>query len=260
MKLQEATWLQVKAYFEENDTVVIGTGSVENHGKHLPLGTDALIPQKLISLIEGKTHVLCTPVMPFGSCDYFTQFPGTISLGDEVLRQVLLKIAQGLYTAGARKFVYVNGHGGNCAAIESVCYAMSKQGAVSAVVNWWSMAAGELNPQWAGGHGGGEETAAIMYVNPDLVDKNQMHPKNLARVSENIESVSLKLGRFKGINVTIPRDVGDVSSNGWYGSDDIKDATPEWGEEMLTTVANYITEFIEEFKTAKLGRSSEYHL
>ena len=54
MKLQHMTWPQVQAYFSKNDTVIIGVGSCENHGTHMPLGTDALIPEKLIAMIEEK--------------------------------------------------------------------------------------------------------------------------------------------------------------------------------------------------------------
>ena len=51
MKLANMTWPQAKEYFEKNDIVLLSVGSIECHGKHLPLGTDTLIPQKLLELI-----------------------------------------------------------------------------------------------------------------------------------------------------------------------------------------------------------------
>ena len=251
MKLQLMTWPQVEKYFVDNDTVIIGVGSCENHGTHMPLGTDALVPEKLIELIEEKVDVLCTPVIPFGSCEYFTEYPGTVSLGDEVLYQVLIKVADGMLNAGARHFVFVNGHGGNIPAIERVCYAISKKGAIGAVLNWWSMA-GSFNPDWAGGHGGGEETAAIMYINPDLIDHSAMAEGDIQDVSEEIKAVTLKNAVFKGITITIPRDSRSICRNGWVGPDDIMKATPEWGEEMLNTVADYMVDFVKEFSKAPL--------
>ncbi len=251
MKLQHMTWPQVQNYFSTHDTAVIGVGSCENHGMHMPLGTDALVPEKLISLIEEKVDVLCAPVIPFGSCEYFTDFPGTVSLGDEVLYQVLSHVAEGLYRAGARHFVFVNGHGGNIPAIERVCYGMSKKGALGAVMNWWSMA-GYFDPAWAGGHGGGEETAAILYINPDWVDRGAMRPGDIAGVSGEIKAVTLKNAEFRGIPVTIPRDARPICRNGWVGPDAIEKATPEWGGKMLTTIAAYIADFIVEFAKAPL--------
>lgn len=251
MKLQHATWPQVQAYFQTSDTVIIGVGSCENHGMHMPLGTDALVPEKLIEMIEARTHVLCAPVLPFGSCEYFTGFPGTVSLGDDILRSVLGRIADGLYTAGARHFVFVNGHGGNIPAIEAVCYALSKKGAIGAVMNWWSMA-GSFDPGWAGGHGGGQETAAILYINPDWVDRSAMAPGDIAPVAPQIQAVTLKNAQFKGVQIPVPRDARSICRNGWVGPDDVHAATAEWGEKMLTTIADYIAEFIEAFQDAPL--------
>lgn len=251
MKLQHMTWPQVQKYFSENSTVMIGVGSCENHGKHMPLGTDALVPEKLLSLIEKKVNILCTPVIPFGSCEYFTDFPGTISLGDEILYQVISKVAEGMYRAGARHFVFVNGHGGNIPAIERVCYELSKRGAIGAVMNWWSMA-GYFNPEWAGGHGGGEETAAIMYINSDLIDKEAMADGDITDVTPEIKACTLKMSEFRGIPVTIPRDSRPICNNGWVGPDPIDKATAEWGEEMLNTIADYIAEFTVEFSKASL--------
>lgn len=251
MKLQHMTWPQVQEYFSTNDTVIIGVGSCENHGKHMPLGTDALVPEKLIALIEEKIEILCAPVIPFGSCEYFTDFPGTVSLGDEVLYQVMHKVAEGLYNAGARHFVFMNGHGGNIPAIERVCYELSKKGALGAVMNWWSMA-GSFDPAWAGGHGGGEETAAIMYINPDLIDHSKMEPGDIEDLTPEIKARTLKLAEYKGVQVTIPRDSRRICKNGWVGPDPIDQATAEWGEKMLTTIAGYIADFTVEFAKAPL--------
>ena len=251
MKLQHMTWPQVEKYFAASDTAVIGVGSCENHGMHMPLGTDALVPERLIALIEEKADVLCTPVIPFGSCEYFADYPGTISLGDEVLYQVLSRVAEGLYRAGGRHFVFVNGHGGNIPAIERVCYDLSKKGALGAVMNWWSMA-GSFDPTWAGGHGGGQETAAILSINPQWVDREAMAPGDIADVSGEIRAVTLKNAEFRGVQVTVPREARAVCRNGWVGPDDIREATPEWGEKMLATIADYIAAFIEEFAKAPL--------
>lgn len=251
MKLQHMTWPQVEAYFKSSDTVIIGVGSCENHGMHMPLGTDALVPEKLIAMIEERVDVLCAPVIPFGSCDYFTAFPGTISLGNEILYQVLDRVADGLYQAGARHFVFVNGHGGNVSSIERVCYGLSKRGAIGAIMNWWSMA-GSFDPAWAGGHGGGEETAAILYINPDWVDRSAMRPGDIADVSPEIKAVTLKMAEFRGVQIPVPREARPICDNGWVGPDPIENATAEWGEKMLTTIADYIADFTKEFGRAPL--------
>ena len=58
---------------------------------------------------------------------------------------------------------------------------------------------------------------------------------------------------FKGVNVDIIRNTPHVTDNGWIGPDHPNTATEEWGKEMLETTANYIVDFMEEFKKVKLS-------
>ena len=57
---------------------------------------------------------------------------------------------------------------------------------------------------------------------------------------------------FGGIGIPVPRDVTRYTTNGWIGPDHPKDATVEWGEEMLTAVADYIAAFIEAFEKVEV--------
>ena len=57
---------------------------------------------------------------------------------------------------------------------------------------------------------------------------------------------------FGGIGIPVPRDVTKYTSNGWIGPDDPKEATQQWGVEMLTKVADYIANFIEAFRKAEV--------
>ena len=58
---------------------------------------------------------------------------------------------------------------------------------------------------------------------------------------------------YKGVTVEIPRKTTHVTDNGWIGPDHPSTATEEWGKEMLETTANYIVDFMEEFKKVKLS-------
>lgn len=256
MRLQNTTWPHVQDYFQKNDTVILGVGSCECHGTHLPLGTDALVPDHIIQLIEQKTEVLIAPTIPYGSCDYFSEFPGTVTLGTECLHKVLMHIEESLFNAGARRFVIINGHGGNIPAIEMAAYEMSKKGALTAIMNWWQMA-GSFDTAWRGGHAGGQETAAIMAIDPKMVDWSAVRDGGIADLSDQIKATGLKTVSFKGIEVIVPRNVADVSDNGWIGPDHPDIATQEWGTKMLHIIADYIVEFIDAFKDAELGKNPE---
>ena len=191
MRLANITWPKAQEYFKENDTVILTVGSIECHGRHMPLGTDTLIPDRLLELIEEKSNVLIAPTIPYGACESLSPYPGTINLGSELLYQLLYKIMESLYEHGARKFLILNGHGGNIKTIERVGLEFEKKGALVAMLNWWLMV-WDMNPEWKGGHGGAEETAGIMGVDPDLIDYSELteEPLKLKDLTENLEARS----------------------------------------------------------------------
>lgn len=251
MRLAEMTWVKVEKYFAENDMVLIPVGSTECHGRHMPLGTDFMIPNKIAELIEKQTEILIAPTIQYGMCDYLTDFPGTISIGNELLTMLAEKIADNLWRSGARKFIFLNGHGGNKNALECVCRTIHKRGGLAVILNWWSMA-GEFNPAWAGGHGGGEETAAILAIDPFLVDRAEISDSAAKQFSDTIVTNGLNTVQFKGINISMPRSVRSVTDNGWFGPDHPADATAEWGTAMLSSFSNWCVEFIAEFRKITL--------
>lgn len=253
MRLINMTWPKVKNYFSTNDMVLIGIGSIESHGRHLPLGTDTLIPDYLISEIEHRSDILIAPTVPFGACQSLSDFSGTIDIDSHVLFQFCDQIIQSLYRHGARKFVFLNGHGGNMKVLEQLGLKYEKQGCLLAMLNWWLMA-WDMNPQWKGGHGGGEETAAILGINPALVDRNEIGGNlSFHHLSENLKTTGFRSVEFKGITVEIPRSIVNVTDNGWIGPDHPKTATEEWGKEMLKSTVDFIVDFIEEFQKVTLN-------
>ena len=253
MRAEKMTWVQVGRYFKEHDTVLLTVGSTECHGRQLPLGTDTLIPTKILELLEDKTDWLIAPVIPYGACDYFAEFPGTISIGEDGLYMILSRVIDGYYRHGARHFAVLNGHGGNDGAINRIGYELRSRGALLTKLDWWTMV-WDMNPDWTGGHAGGEETAGIMAVDPALVDREQIDDMNLRELGENFETATFMDLRYKGVKVAIPRMVTEITDNGWRGADHPKYATEEWGREMLKTCADYIADYLDEFKKLPTGK------
>lgn len=255
MRAINLTWPKAGEYFKDHDYVLLSVGAMECHGRQIPLGTDTLIPMKILDLLEDKTDWLIAPTIPFGASDYFKEFPGTITIGDELLYQLLTKIVDGYYAHGVRHFAILNGHGGNDNAINRVGYELRQKGALLAKLDWWTMV-WDMNPKWVGGHAGGEETAGIMAIDPNLVDYSQIDEMNLRELGPNFETVNLMELKYKGVKIAIPRLVTEITDNGWRGPDHPKDATIEMGKEMLETCASYIADFLNEFKTLPLEKKN----
>ena len=166
MRLEAMTWKQAERYFQTHDMAVLPIGSIENHGSHLALGTDFLVPSKIAEQLDRESDVLILPAVPYGVADHHGGFPGTISIGYDGLYCIVSKIVEKLYGYGVRRFIFLNGHGGNNSVLQHIGIDLNGRGAVSAIVNWWQIA-GQLNPDWKGGHGGAEETAAMLAIDPD---------------------------------------------------------------------------------------------
>ena len=258
MFLERMNYLEVQEYLKTGDTVIIVTGSTENHGKHMPLGTDTLIPHKIIQLVEEKAggEVVIAPTLPYGCTEDLLGFPGTVSVGPELLTQILNKICGQLFDYGFRHFIIVNGHGGNSKSIEGTAHYLHKRGARLARIDWW-LVAGQINPAWRGGHGGGEEAAGVMAVDESLIKTEYINEgENMINdLGPELPTYSWSTVMFKGGQINVPRPINNLTDNGWlvYGLDDAPPkANPQWGREMVETMADYIADFIPVFARVKM--------
>lgn len=257
MYLSKMNYLEVEEYLKTSDTIVIPVGSIENHGKHMPLGTDSFIPDELARLLDQRSDLLIAPAVNYGATESLMGFAGTVSIGTEGLIMLLRKICDQFYRYGFRHFIILNGHGGNRAAIQEVGLHLYRKGAYMAMLNWWIMA-GEINPNWAGGHGGGEETAAIMAIDSSLIKKEYLNLPEGVRddVSEELPYDAWNNIKYKGVSVEIPREIKAITDNGWlahaFKHDVPTRADAEWGREMLNAVADYIVDFSNVFGKSSL--------
>ncbi len=258
MRLAHCTCARVREYLKHSKTIMIVLGSTENHGNHMPLGTDTLIPEKIAELTEKQSGIMIAPAMPYGAADSLLGYTGTVSLGVEGLLDVLTRITECLYDYGFRKFIILNGHGGNGKSIEMLGRRLYKKGAYLACLNWWLMA-GELNPAWAGGHGGAEETAGVMAIDPALIDCEHIDEPLILQndIDESMPSAGWDKVSFMGASVTIPRPALSYNKNGWYGPDRPNLATKEWGDAMLSAMADYTAKFIEAFEHVALPKADK---
>ena len=76
---------------------------------------------------------------------------------------------------------------------------------------------------------------------------------SLSTCPDNLKTTGFRSVEFKGVTVEILRNTPHVTDSGWIGPDHPSTATEEWGKEMLETTANYIVDFMEEFKKVKLS-------
>jgi creatinine amidohydrolase len=251
--LEEMTWPEAEAAFADARLALVPVGSTEQHGRHLPLGTDTMSAEALARAVAPRVRCVVTPAIPFGYAPYHGDFPGTIWLARDTLTRVLDDVARGLQRWGVTHVAFVNGHGGNQASIDTVSQRLREDGVLTADLMWYEFGA-DLDPAFRClGHADSAETAFMLAVRPDLVNLEAAEPPTRTRLSDGIEVAGIYTLRFRGVNIRSVLRTRDASEPGNLG-DDPRAATRERGEAILRGVADYVAAFLEEFRTARLPR------
>ena len=158
-RLADLTWAEV-AEVAGATLLAVPLGATEQHGPHLPIGTDTLLATALAErLAEQRDDVLIAPALAYGASGEHAAFPGTLSIGTEATTTVLVELVRG--ADAFRGVVLVCGHGGNLDAVRAAVATLTTEG--RDVLAWW--------PSVPGGdaHAGRTETSALLALAPDAV-------------------------------------------------------------------------------------------
>lgn len=147
---------------ERAAALVVPIGACEQHGPHLPLDTDIRIATALAENLVSKFddgELLVTPPVTITASGEHGGFPGTLSIGNDVMEHLVVELVRSAdWSAGV---VLVNGHGGNRVPVERAVRTLHTEG--RKVLSWW--------PRVPGGdaHAGDTETSLMLAIAPDLV-------------------------------------------------------------------------------------------
>jgi creatinine amidohydrolase len=150
---------------------VLPLAATEQHGPHLPLGTDVMIAEAYLAqvreILPDKIPATFLPVQPIGVSTEHLAYPGTLSLPAETALKVWIALGESVARAGIKKLVMVSSHGGNSAAMSLVAQELRARHGLLAVTTAWSrfgapegmFSAEELRH---GVHGGAVETSIML--------------------------------------------------------------------------------------------------
>jgi creatinine amidohydrolase len=163
----------------ERTVAVLPTAAIEQHGPHLPVGTDALINAGLLDLLRERCppdlDLRILPLMAVGKSNEHLWAPGTLTLTAETALTAWTEVGLSVARAGVRRIVILNSHGGNADLISIVARELRVRAGMLAVrLGWGAFGAPEglLSPREAafGIHGGDAETSLLLHLRPDTVD------------------------------------------------------------------------------------------
>lgn len=263
--LPHMTWPEVQDLLTRTDMVIIPAASLEQHGLHLPIGTDFLRGLGTAKMIAQRTDVLVAPVLMPGNSPYHMGFPGTITLPAETLQKVYFEAAQSLMRHGFRRFLILNSHFGNRIISQYVADRINHE-TVALAVELNEAAAPFIKSQrpYSGPvfdrHGGVGETSSLLYMTPNLVDMDSAetatvtmpeHLENMIPVMAEGDPTAVLVFRAEGMK---PEETGkgtsakEVSTTGVWGRRDLNEASAEQGRQAIEDFVNAAVQFIERWK------------
>jgi len=239
------TWKQVDALPRERTLLVLPTAAIEQHGHHLPLATDTLINNLLLGrAIKKLPQVLPIYVLPpvhYGKSNEHRGFPGTLSLSASTFMAVLHDLGASIASAGFRKLVLYNTHGGNSSLIDVMARDLRAEFALQtfALHGSGGISFEGLAPQERayGFHAGEVETAFLLAAAPELVDRAAYTVNYIADVSKP------ELLLPENAPATFAWLTRDIAPSGVLG--DPRPATAENGERWLEEAATRLAAALE---------------
>ncbi|MER5516873.1 mycofactocin biosynthesis peptidyl-dipeptidase MftE [Streptomyces sp. NPDC002763] len=240
-ELGRAVWLEITGA----PLVVVAIGSTEQHGPHLPLDTDTVVAtavaraavQRLADRDRTEecsgARVLLAPALAFGASGEHAHFPGTVSIGHEALRTVLVEMVRSL-SLWAGRCVFVNGHGGNVATLDAAVAQLRAEGHDTA----W------LGCGVPGGdaHAGRTETSLMLHLAPDDVRLDAAVPGDTRPIAQLMPELTA-------------HGVRAVAPNGVLG--DPTGATAQEGGALLRALADSAARRIRAWRPDPRGRLGE---
>lgn len=166
-------------------TAVLPTGSIEQHGPHLPVCTDSLlcetVAHRAAEQAAAQISVVVAPMLYYGNSHHHFPFVGVLSLTSHTFMAAVTEVLEGLVRSGFRKLMILNGHGGNADANSVVGRdIVNRLGHPVSIVtaSYWEIARSALiekgltSNELIPGHAGRFETALVMAIRPELVNQD----------------------------------------------------------------------------------------
>ncbi|MFC7076244.1 creatininase family protein [Haloarcula halophila] len=240
MYLADEAWPDLESYFESESLALVPLGSTEQHGPHLPEGTDHIIAEAFARRAAEETGYLCTPTITVGVSPHHRQFHGTMSVTAPVFRDYVESLTRSLAEHGIDRVIYVNAHGGNVEHLREVGRRLRDAEVMYAIEWMWDESITDRIQEvfeTPGPHGGPKETSLIQYLAGELVHEDRIEDARDGGLREFDESS----GRVHGARTFY--DAIDNTDNGVLG--DQTDASAAVGEELFEAALDQLCQLCE---------------
>ena len=237
---------EIEKLVSQDAVVIIPLGSTEQHGPHLMVGADALIATGISELVAQKlvaedTPAVVAPTVSIGNSIHHMSFPGSLTLQPATYMQWLLEYCECIKTAGFKKIVMINGHGGNNLPTQTAIITINEKLGFPVYMMTYECGSEKevdeiLETQRAGIHACEMETSVALHLYPDLVDPSYKEVKSGNYSKENSFGGGGKPYTFWRME--------HYTENGAIGN--TYAASPEKGKRLVDVMVKNLTQIIKE--------------
>lgn len=234
-ELIELTQPEVAAQLAANPLVILPAGSVEQHGPHLPAGTDIFAARAIAHAVAERMNGLVLPGGPLGVTPLHMGYEATITLSPETYVRVVTETCASAASHGARRLLVLNWHEGNIPALAIAADHVHRQSGMTVLTVQACYVAEEMYGKEFNGltHGGEIETLAVLVHRPDLVHLDRIDGSSDQQKGRRMDA----LRRTRAFQPVLT-DVRSIAPTGWYGTP--HGATAQNGHRVIDGVADAI--------------------
>lgn len=246
MRFAELTAPEIRALDRDRTLVVAPIAAVEQHSRHLPVGTDTILAGAVADGLEAALpdRVLLLPVLWLGASEHHLPFGGTLTATLPTYEAALVELLTPLLRDGFRRVLLLNGHGGNIDPLHVALRRLDAEfpTAVLAGAAYWELAEKEIAALCAGprktvGHACEVETSMMLHLRPELVKSDQ--------IADDPDAVDPPEGLFWA------RDFGRRTDHGAVGYPEYAGA--ETGRKLLEAIVARVAEAARQTLELPLG-------
>lgn len=255
----ELTQPEIAAQFEKHPLVILPCGSVEQHGPHLPTGTDTFAANVIGHAVAERMDGLVLPATPFGVTPMHMPFEGTITLTPDTYMRVQTETCVSTAQHGAKYLLILNWHEGNIPSLAIAAESLHRDHGMCVLTVQACYVAEELYGHSCNGltHGGEIESLAVLAHRPELVHLDRIDYSSDHNHGHKMD----KLRRTRSYQPVLT-DIRSIAATGWFGSP--QHANAEKGQRMLTEIADAIAkeahDIFQQLDTVQGGTAEIRHL